>query len=109
MNSDHNTSSHWTILALASLIVASNPLQTIAGDFSVPATISREAQAALAQFSLAARNIPLPSPDDIAAWKKVQAEIEAKRAAANEAVIQLYQPEIQARKLAGVPVLDVKP
>ncbi len=78
-------------------------------DFSVPKTISKEAQAAAAKFSKAARNVQLPAADDIEGWKKVQAEMEQKRAAANAAVVQEYQPEIQSRKLGGVPVLDIKP
>lgn len=78
-------------------------------DFSVPTTISKEAQAAATKFSKATRNVQLPAADDIEGWKKVQAEMEQKRAAANAAVVQEYQPEIQSRKLGGVPVLDIKP
>jgi acetyl esterase/lipase len=78
-------------------------------DYSVPTTISPQAQQALAQFSRAAASAPLPAPDDFAAWKEVQATVEKKRAEANAAVVKQYQPSIQARELGGVPVLDIKP
>ena len=78
-------------------------------DFYIPTTISPEAQQALAKFSRTVRNAPLPAPGDIEAWKKVQAEFEKKRAAANAAVVQEYEPDIAPRKLGGVPVLDIKP
>lgn len=78
-------------------------------DFPAPSTISKEAQAALAKFSRATRSAPLPGPADVEGWKKVQAEVEQKRAAANEAVVKEYQPTIVERKLGGVPVLEIKP
>jgi len=78
-------------------------------DFAAPATISNEAQAALAKFTRAERNAPLPAADDVEGWKKKQAEVEQKRAAANEAVVKEYRPKITERKLAGVPVLDIRP
>ncbi|MFN0019188.1 MAG: alpha/beta hydrolase fold domain-containing protein [Pirellulaceae bacterium] len=92
-----------TLLVLLAAIVARGE------DFSVPSTISKEAQAAAAKFSKATRNVQLPAADDIEGWKKVQAEMEQKRAAANAAVVKEYQPDIQSRKLGGVPVLDIKP
>jgi len=75
----------------------------------VPPTIPKPAQKALAQFSRAAAVAPLPEPDDLEAWKKVQARIEKKRAEANLNVVKQYQPRIQERKVGGVPVLDIKP
>jgi acetyl esterase/lipase len=78
-------------------------------DFTVPSTISKGAQKALAQFSRAVATAPLPAPDDIEAWKAVQARIEKKRADANAAVVRQYQPHIHERNLGGVPVLDIKP
>lgn len=81
----------------------------VAQDFSIPKTISPEAQKALAGFSRAAATAPLPEADDLAGWKTVQEKVEQKRAAANKAVIEKYQPEITPRKLGGVPVLDIKP
>lgn len=78
-------------------------------DFTAPSTISKEARAALAKFSRAARSAPLPEPADAEGWKKVQAAVEEKWAPAVEKVLAEYQPTVVARKLRGVPVLDVKP
>ena len=55
------------------------------------------------------RDAALPAPDDIEAWKKVQSDVEKKREAANAAVVETYRPDIQARTLGKVPVLDIKP
>ncbi|QDV19157.1 Putative acetyl-hydrolase LipR precursor [Gimesia panareensis] len=86
-----------------------NAIPVAAQDFSIPSTISPEAQKALAGFSRAAATAPLPAADDLAGWKAVQERIEQKRAAANTEVVKKYQPEITPRKLGGVPVLDIKP
>jgi acetyl esterase/lipase len=80
-----------------------------AEDFAAPTTISPEAKQALAQFSKAARDRAMPQAGDIAAWRKVQAEVEEKRVAANAAVVEKYEPDIEERKLGGVPVLDIRP
>ena len=79
------------------------------GDFTAPATLSPASREALAGFSRAVRNTPMPAPDDIAGWKKIQAEVERKRADANAEVVRLYQPTILERQLGGVPVLDIRP
>lgn len=102
---------HRTIIALAvaaSWLVALLPGAN-AGDFQAPTTISTEARAALAKFRRAARDAPLPAPDDVDGWKKVQAAIEARYAETSAAVVKHYQPRIDQRKLGGVPVLDIKP
>jgi acetyl esterase/lipase len=78
-------------------------------DFPAPATISPEARAALTAFSRAERSAPLPDPTDVEGWKEVQAQVEKKRAAAAARVVELYQPQIEERKLGGVPVLDIRP
>lgn len=80
-----------------------------AGEFDSPATISPQAQKALARFSRKVRNTPLPLPNDLEAWKKVQAVVEKKRAAANAVVVEKYGPQIKRRILGGVSVLDIKP
>lgn len=97
--------SRHTVILLAALTAG----PALAEDFQVPSTISSEAQKALVQFTRAARNVALPGADDVEGWKKVQAEFEKKRAAANAAVVKEYEPDINARKLGGVPVLDIKP
>lgn len=95
--------------AIGWFVVAFNMVPAHGEDFVVPPTISKEARKALAQFSRAAASAPLPAPDDVEAWKEVQAEIEKKRAEANSAVVKQYQPRIKERKLGGVPILDIKP
>ncbi|MDA0833367.1 MAG: alpha/beta hydrolase fold domain-containing protein [Planctomycetota bacterium] len=80
-----------------------------ADDFSAPSTISPEAQAAVRQFTVEARNLKLPEADDIAAWKKVQSQIEEKRKAANDECVTKYKPTIELKTLGGVSVLDIKP
>jgi len=91
------------------LLFSVSPAVLYAQDFSIPETISPEAQTALAGFSRAAATAPLPAADDLDGWKTVQQKIEQKRAAANAEVVKKYQPEITPRKLGGVPVLDIKP
>lgn len=90
-------------------VAAFNPTASHGKDFAVPTTISTQAREALAKFSRAAATSPLPAPDDIEAWKKVQAGIEKKRAEANAAVVEQYQPVIHECQLGSVPVLDIKP
>ncbi|MBC8352834.1 MAG: alpha/beta hydrolase [Planctomycetes bacterium] len=113
MNRTHSKPPQPTGMALAAaigwVVVTFSIAPAHGQDFVVPQTISEQAQRALARFSRAAAIAPLPAPDDIDAWKLVQARIEVKRAAANTAVVKQYQPRIQERKLRGVPVLDIKP
>lgn len=97
------------VVAISWFVTAFITSPSQGGEFAAPSTISRQAQDALAKFSRAAATAPLPAPDDIEAWKKIQAEIEEKRAEANAAVVRQYQPLIQERTLGGVPVLDIKP
>jgi acetyl esterase/lipase len=78
-------------------------------DFLAPATISDEARAVLAKFSRAERSAPLPEPGDIEGWKRVQAQVEKKREAANARVVELYRPKIAEQTIGGVPVLDIRP
>lgn len=97
------------VLAAGWVVMALIELQAHGEDFFAPSTISPEARQAMARFSRAKRSAPLPAPDNVQAWKKVQADIEIQREAASAAVVKQYQPTIQARKLGGVPVLDIKP
>jgi acetyl esterase/lipase len=96
-------------IAITWFVVALNTAPTHGEEFVAPSTISKQAREALAKFSRAAATTPLPPPDDIEAWKKVQAGVEKKRAEANAAVVEQYQPLIQERTLGCVPVLDIKP
>lgn len=97
------------VVFVSCFVMMVNLTPVVGQDFVAPSTISPEAQKALAEFSRSAATAPLPVPDDLAAWKEVQATIEKKRAAANTAVVKKYQPQITERKLGGVPVLDIKP
>jgi len=97
------------VVAIGWFVAAFTMVPAEGGDFVGPPTISKQAQQALAQFSRAAATAPLPAPDDFEAWQEVQATVERKRAAANSAVVQQYQPRIQERQVGGVPVLDIKP
>ncbi|WP_417387059.1 alpha/beta hydrolase [Gimesia sp.] len=94
---------------LGCLVCILNTTSVTGQDYEAPATISPEAQKAVAGFSRAAATAPLPRPDDREGWKAVQAKVEQKRAAANAEVVRKYQPQITERKLGGVPVLDIKP
>ena len=67
------------------------------GDFHAPATISAGGREALATFSRANRNAPLPAPGEIAGWRRVQAEVETRRETANAAVVQAYQAGIAVK------------
>lgn len=98
-----------SVVAMGWFIVVFNMVAAQDADFSIPTTISMQARQAIQQFSKAAATAPLPAPDDFAAWKEVRAKIEQKRAAANAAVVNQYQPLIQEREIGSVPVLDIKP
>ena len=78
-------------------------------DFAAPATVSKDAKAAIESFARKSRNSPLPAPTDLKGWKKAQAGIEEDFSGASEAVKKQYQPQIEDRKIGGVPVLDIKP
>ena len=78
-------------------------------DFTVPTTVSREAKVAIRGFTLKGRNTPLPKPTDFEGWKKTQATIEEDFVDDGVMIKKQYQPQIEERKLGGVPVLDIKP
>ncbi len=109
MNLARNTFAQLTGTALAIAVVCIAAGSSLGGEFDAPTTISPQAQKALAQFSREVRNAPLPLPSDLQAWKKIQAAVEKKRAAANAEVVEKYGPHIQRRTLGGVAVLDIQP
>ena len=79
-------------------------------DFSIPDTISPEAQALLSTFTLAARDsLVLPAPDDFESWRATYAAVEEIFAPANQAVVDRFQPTLIETELSGVPVLDIRP
>ncbi|WP_094672699.1 alpha/beta hydrolase [Hydrocoleum sp. CS-953] len=75
--------------------------------YSVPTTISPEAQEVLRQFPQNTKS--LPATDDLDVWKKVWQENEESKKEDNAKVVDHYKPVVQEKKLGGVPVLDVKP
>ncbi len=75
----------------------------------VPDTISKEAQEYLRKFTAPPETLSLPTPDDVAGWKRAREGLEAWGLPASEAAIQRYAPQIDERELGGVKVLDIKP
>ncbi len=75
--------------------------------YSVPTTISPEAQEVLDKFPPNTKT--LPASDDLNVWKKVWQEKEESKKEDNAKVVDYYKPVIQERKLGGVPLLDIKP
>ncbi|MGF1731704.1 alpha/beta hydrolase [Photobacterium kasasachensis] len=97
-----------TIPLLAGLIaVAVLDSIAVAKDFHVPATISREARGASAEFS--GDRSRLPKPDDIEGWKKAWEENEEAQQKENEAVTKKFGATVEKLELGGVPVLDIRP
>ncbi len=75
--------------------------------YSVPTTISSEAQEVLRQFP--PNTETLPASNDLDVWKKVWQEKEESKKEDNAKVVEHYKPVVKERKLGGVPVLDIKP
>ncbi len=75
--------------------------------YSVPTTISSDAQEVLRQFPQNTNTFP--DSDDLNVWKKVWQGREESKKEDNAKVVDHYKPVIQERKLGGVPVLDIKP
>jgi monoterpene epsilon-lactone hydrolase len=50
-----------------------------------------------------------PAASDLAGWKRAWEAAEAASAPKVQAVLKRYGPLVQERKIAGVPVLDIKP
>lgn len=96
-------------IAIAWFAMAGSAAPVWAGDFYVPTTISKKGQAALRKFSRAARDAVLPGPNNLKGWKKVWARNEKYFKTVSQMVRRQYQPSIKARRLGGVPVLDIKP
>ncbi len=76
----------------------------------IPSTISAEAQAHIWSLEDQSSRIPrFPTPDDLAAWRKIYEEFELLLRPANDEVVQSYEPDILEVELAGVPALDIRP
>ena len=81
----------------------------VAQDFVVPTTISAEAQAAAATFTLAGRGAALPLPGDLEGWRQVWAGIEESQEAENQEIVERFGTTVTEMVIGGVPVLDIKP
>ncbi|MEM9555288.1 MAG: alpha/beta hydrolase [Acidobacteriota bacterium] len=76
---------------------------------SVPETVSKEWQEALAARRDPNTGSAFPAPDNVEAWKHIHQLIEAHLEPKVEAAVQRYEPTIARRTLGGVDVLDIKP
>ncbi len=79
------------------------PLQTF------PDTLAPEVRAYLASLPDPATLPAWPAPDDVAGWKRLRDAGEAASEPKVQVTLKRYQPTIVARKVGGVPVLDIKP
>ncbi len=78
--------------------------------FYVPETISDEAKAVLKTFKVSDRSaITAPAVDDVEAWTAMNAVFDGLRHEMNDNVLKEYEPSVEKKEIAGVPVVDVKP
>ncbi len=75
----------------------------------VPDTVSSEARKYLESLPDPATIPAWPAANDVAGWKKAWAATEAASEPKVQATLKRYQPTVEARKIGGVPVLEVKP
>lgn len=76
---------------------------------NVPDTVSPEARKYLESLADPATKPAMPASDDVAGWKRVWTAAEAAEEANVAAVLKRYEPTVVAKKLGGVPVLDIRP
>lgn len=75
----------------------------------VPDTVSPEARKYLESLPDPA-NLPIwPAAADLPGWKRAWEAAEAASEPKVKATLKRYEPTVVARKLGGVPVLDIKP
>jgi len=82
---------------------------TIPDKFSIPTTISKEAQEAMSSFSRNVRNNQSPDSKDIEGWKSFWKENEKALEEDSREVISIFNPKITQMEVDGVPVLEIKP
>ncbi len=75
----------------------------------IPETVSKEAQEFLRTLKDPAQAPAFPDPQDLTAWKNVQAFVEKDALIQSEPIVKRYAPTIAARNLGGIPVQDVRP
>ncbi len=75
----------------------------------IPDTISEEAKAILRRMPDPQSLPPNPAPDEIEQWKAAQQAAETRNLEGQKALVERLKPRIEARRLGGVPVLDIKP
>jgi acetyl esterase/lipase len=75
----------------------------------VPDTVSPEARKYMESLPDPA-SLPIwPAADDLPGWKRAWEAAEAASEPKVKATLKRYQPTVVARKVGGVPVLDIKP
>jgi Esterase/lipase len=72
-------------------------------------TVSPEARKYLESLPDPATLPAWPAPSDLTGWKRLWQAGEAASEPKVQATLKRYDPTIKARKLGGVPVLDIKP
>src|SRR5215831_19568063 len=76
---------------------------------NVPETVSPEARDFLRTLKDPALTPSFPDAGDIAAWKKLQAVVDADARAKSKPLLDRFEHVVEERELGGVPVLDVRP
>ena len=98
-----------TAAVMVGALAATTHELAAAQDFTIPTTISAEAQAAGREFTLAGRGAALPLPGDIEGWRQTWEGIEATSEAENREIVEQFGTSVTEVILGGVPVLDLKP
>jgi acetyl esterase/lipase len=75
----------------------------------VPDTVSPEARTYLESLPDPSSFPAWPGPRDLPAWKRLWEAAEAASEDKVRVTLKRYQPKVEARKIGGVPVLDIKP
>ena len=75
----------------------------------IPDTVSPQARKYLESLPDPATLPAWPAPSDLAGWKRAWEAGEAASEPKVQATLKRYGPAVHERKVAGVPVLDIKP
>lgn len=75
----------------------------------VPETVSKGWRAVIEAYPDPTQAPPLPAPDVLEGWKKVQDALHGERSEASEQAAEAFEVTIEPGTLGRVPVLDIKP
>lgn len=98
-----------TVTVLSTALLATTAASVGAQDFSIPSTISAEAQAAARMFTLEGRLGVLPLPDDVKGWRQAWEANEEAQKAEGQAIVARLGTSVHEITLGGVPALDLRP